>query len=540
MCVMILVASAVLAAGMAVVAGRRHRELQAWALGLTVQAVSYILLALRGRIPDFVSIVLSNAGISATLALYALGVYRIHREPVPYRLVFGPVAVTAAVFAALMNDLAARLLAGSLIWLSQTLFLMSVVWRFRGQTPGVGQYVVLFAAGVFAVAEVVRMSSVLLGEMPGQTLTTPSVQAIGFFLSSLSCTTLLAVGALTMVQERAEEALARSEALHRKVIESASVGVCVISKRRVRLINPKGADLLGFPASDIVGQPLSRFIAAEDLEMALHNHQLRLAGKGDDLCYQLRMLGPSGAVRWMEVSGVALDWHGQPATLNFLSDVTERHESEAQMRELALHDSLTQLANRRLFLDHLELALASSDRSGRCGAVLFLDLDNFKPLNDRHGHAVGDLLLREVASRLERCVRPSDTVARLGGDEFVVLLTDLAADPGLAAAQAQQKGGVIREALAEPYHLRAVHDGVSMQVTHHCTATGGIAMFQGARLSVEDLLDSADAAMYAAKEAGRNRICLAGAGPEGFSVAHGEPMSSQDVGNSRAMPPRTG
>lgn len=507
MFVMILVASAVLAGGMAVVAGRRHRELQAWALGLTVQAISYVLIALRGRIPDFVSIVVANAGISATLALYALGVYRIHREPVPYRLVFGPVAVTAVVFGALLDDFAARLLAGSLIWATQTLFLMSVVWRFRHQTPGVGQFVVLFAAGLFVSAELVRLVTVLLGQAPGQTLTTPSLHAIGFFLSSLSCTSLLAIGALTMVQERAEEALARSEALHRKVIEAASVGICVISDQRVQLINPKGAELLGLPGDAIVGQPLARFIAAEDLEMALRNHQLRLAGKGDDLSYQLRMLGPNGAVRWMEVSGVALDWRGQRATLNFLSDVTERHQTEAQMRELALHDPLTHLANRRLFLDHLQLALASSDRSGRSGAVVFLDLDNFKPLNDRHGHAVGDLLLQEVAARLDSCVRPCDTVARLGGDEFVVLLTDLAADPLLAEQQALQRAETMRATLAQAYHLSASHDGVAVQVTHHCTATGGIAVFCGSQVPVESLLDAADAAMYAAKDAGRNRIC---------------------------------
>ena len=177
------------------------------------------------------------------------------------------------------------------------------------------------------------------------------------------------------------------------------------------------------------------------------------------------------------------------------------------MRELAMHDALTHLANRRLFLDHLQLALASSDRTGRCGAVLFLDLDNFKPLNDQHGHAMGDLLLEEVARRLTRGIRPSDTAARLGGDEFVVLLTDLATDRKEALQQALERAEAIRVSLAEPYRLVGSHDGQPVRVTHHCTATGGLAVFCGSDVGVETLLDSADAAMYAAKDAGRNRIC---------------------------------
>jgi diguanylate cyclase (GGDEF)-like protein len=146
------------------------------------------------------------------------------------------------------------------------------------------------------------------------------------------------------------------------------------------------------------------------------------------------------------------------------------------------------------------------------GAVLFFDLDNFKPLNDTHGHAMGDLLLIEVARRLLQNIRSSDTAARFGGDEFVVLLTDLAAEKDLAMSQAAQRGEVIRQALGQPYYLSGAQGGTSQEVTHHCSATGGIAMFCGSDVPAEVLIERADTAMYQAKEAGRNRVWLARSG----------------------------
>jgi diguanylate cyclase (GGDEF)-like protein len=138
---------------------------------------------------------------------------------------------------------------------------------------------------------------------------------------------------------------------------------------------------------------------------------------------------------------------------------------------------------------------------------MFLDLDNFKPINDQHGHVVGDLLLVEAAARLQLCVREVDTVARLGGDEFVVLLNELPADKISAVEQAGKVAEKVRATLAEPYILTISHEGVaSTQVTHHCTVSIGVSMFSNQAGSQEDLMERADAAMYQAKEAGRNSI----------------------------------
>ncbi|MFZ4481564.1 MAG: diguanylate cyclase domain-containing protein, partial [Rhodoferax sp.] len=185
-------------------------------------------------------------------------------------------------------------------------------------------------------------------------------------------------------------------------------------------------------------------------------------------------------------------------------DDTHNKELQEQVRQLAFIDPLTELPNRRLLLDRLEQALAANQRSEGFGALVYLDLDNFKPLNDQHGHGAGDLLLVEVAHRLRSCVRAVDTVSRIGGDEFVVLLGDLTPDRAQAADQANKLAEKIRVALAEPYLLPVSNN--SEAIKHHCSASIGVVLIEPQHKSVEGLLKWADAAMYLAKEEGRNRV----------------------------------
>ena len=196
--------------------------------------------------------------------------------------------------------------------------------------------------------------------------------------------------------------------------------------------------------------------------------------------------------------------------LNFA--ISERKQAEEQIRQLAFYDALTQLPNRRLLNDRLEQAMAASKRSGRYGALMFLDLDNFKPLNDTHGHDVGDLLLIEVARRITGCVREMDTCARFGGDEFVVILSELVTDKTESTTQARIVAEKIHAALAEPYRLKIQPEGkAETTVEHHCTSSIGIVLFVDHEASAEDILKWADMAMYQAKEAGRNLIRFYGA-----------------------------
>jgi len=188
-------------------------------------------------------------------------------------------------------------------------------------------------------------------------------------------------------------------------------------------------------------------------------------------------------------------------------DITERRRAEAEIHRLAFHDALTLLPNRRLLNDRLVQMMAACKRSAQYGALLFLDLDNFKPLNDAHGHGVGDMLLVEVARRITRCVRQIDTVARFGGDEFVVMLGKLETDLDAARLHAALVAEKIRLALAQPYHLIIPQDdGVDIQVQHRSTSSIGIALFPEPAASADETLKRADLAMYRAKESGRNAV----------------------------------
>jgi diguanylate cyclase (GGDEF)-like protein len=219
---------------------------------------------------------------------------------------------------------------------------------------------------------------------------------------------------------------------------------------------------------------------------------------------------PGGSkLHWIETFKTPIiDENGNVlGTTGFACDITERKKSEELIHQLAYYDALTQLPNRRLLKDRLGQAMAASARSGRYGALMFLDLDNFKPLNDTHGHEVGDLLLIEVARRITDGVREMDTVARFGGDEFVVMLSELHVDIAEATALANMVAEKIHSALADPYVLSVQRDGkADATVEHHCTASIGVVLFINHEATEEDILKWADLAMYQAKDEGRNLI----------------------------------
>jgi len=179
-------------------------------------------------------------------------------------------------------------------------------------------------------------------------------------------------------------------------------------------------------------------------------------------------------------------------------DITERKQAEEKIHNLAFYDPLCQLPNRRLLFDRLHKAVITSARNQTCAALLFIDLDNFKILNDTRGHDIGDLLLIEVGQRLQTCIRDSDTLARLGGDEFVVLLEGLSEDRTQAAVQAQGVGEKMLKAIHQPYILK--------DIEQYSTASIGISLFANYRQNLDDLLKQADTAMYVAKKAGRSTL----------------------------------
>ncbi len=217
---------------------------------------------------------------------------------------------------------------------------------------------------------------------------------------------------------------------------------------------------------------------------------------------RLRLVRKNGELRWFEyICRPVLEPGGRFLGLRLSArDITEQVDAEKQIRNLAYFDPLTGLPNRRLLMDRLGQGLIASGRSGRYGALLLIDLDRFKEINDSRGHEMGDRLLLDTARRLSRSVRKEDTVARLGGDEFVVQLENLAADEGRAAGKAEQIAEAIRGALDHCFDC----EGGQTEYMNSCSI--GVTLFHGAGNSAEILLKQADLAMYQAKDAGRNAI----------------------------------
>ncbi len=222
-----------------------------------------------------------------------------------------------------------------------------------------------------------------------------------------------------------------------------------------------------------------------------------------------RFVLPDGSIRYMESRGTLLrNSSGIALRVVVVSrDITERKQAKEEINSLALYDALTGKTNRRLLNDRLVHVMTSSKRSGCYCALLFIDLDNFKPLNDKHGHATGDLLLVEVSNRISNCVREVDTVSRFGGDEFVVLLSELNTDKDKSTQEAGIVAEKIRSSLAEPYTLTNRQEGKADTIVQHsCTASIGVYLFKNADGSAEEIIKRADMAMYQAKIRGRNSI----------------------------------
>lgn len=503
---MILIASTIMAASLGVIAYRSMPDLRTWALALALQVVAYVLFSLRGLVSDWLSIVAANGLITASLSLYGAGLYRFHHRRYPQWLLWGPLTILVVGFVVWIDNYRARMLFGGAVWLVQCLYLFALVMLYRRQTFGRGQYFLGASALVFAASMVYRWVTLPTGFDATAQLTDSTPLVVFTYVSSLISTLLLSVGALTMIQERSEDALRVSEARYRQLVDSATQGICVLQDDQFRFVNPKTLDLIGCNESDLVNKPFLPLIHPEDREQVKANHAQRLEGRGEGLTYAIRMQTRHLGWRWMEISGVLFEWNRRPATLNFVNDITERREADDQIRNLAYHDTLTHLPNRRLLMDHLKLARAAYLRSGKHGAVVFIDLDNFKPLNDQHGHGVGDLLLIDVAQRLLRNIRGADTAARFGGDEFVVLLTELDEQADVARQEAKQVAEKLLSVLEKPYYLSSDLGGVTLTIEHRCTGTAGVVVFKGAGDADEVLIDRADAAMYQAKQAGRNCV----------------------------------
>ncbi len=258
--------------------------------------------------------------------------------------------------------------------------------------------------------------------------------------------------------------------------------------------------LYGYSEQEALGKNLLELIIPSEMQQPVRENMLAMFRHGTPIPPgELRLRNKDGAPVDVFSSHTRIEVPGQAPELFCIDiDISGRKAAEEEARYLAFYDALTRLPNRRLLVDRLEQVMTSSARSGLNAAVLFLDLDDFKTLNDSRGHEVGDLLLIEVAGRLRDAVREQDTVARLGGDEFVVVLQNLGTDAADAASQVRTVCEQVLTSLRQPYLLQG-HE-------HHMTASIGATLLRLPHATVDEVLKRADLAMYRAKDAGRNTL----------------------------------
>jgi diguanylate cyclase (GGDEF)-like protein/PAS domain S-box-containing protein len=302
---------------------------------------------------------------------------------------------------------------------------------------------------------------------------------------------ILGVGRDVTERKRAEEKLSASEEQYRLLVQNAAEMIIVAQHGVLRFANPKTTELTGYSNEELISMPFLELVYRDDRDMVVERHLRRLKGKSPPGVYTFRAVRKDGSVLWVEISVVLITWEGKPATLNLLADVTERKKAEEQLSILATHDGLTGLPNHTLFMDRLTLALAHAQRGHHKLAVMMLDLDRFKDVNDTLGHDVGDQLLKAVGGRLMALLRKSDTVARVGGDEFVILLPEVAQDDYAATAA--------RKILSD-FHQPFVIGGHDL----HITSSIGVAAYPHDGEEAVALRKNADVAMYRAKALGRD------------------------------------
>jgi diguanylate cyclase (GGDEF)-like protein/PAS domain S-box-containing protein len=310
--------------------------------------------------------------------------------------------------------------------------------------------------------------------------------------------------------KRAEETIREQEEFFRMITENIEDFIAVLDLDGKRLYNSPSYAKLFQNIERLKHTDSFADVHPDDREQVMRTFE-NTVKTGTGLQIEYRFVTENGSVRYMESHGGLIRSNlGQASRVVVISrDITERKQAEEKIRNMAFYDTLTQLPNRRMLDDRMHQAMAASKRTARYCALMFIDLDNFKPLNDLYGHGVGDMLLIEVAHRISSCVREMDTVARFGGDEFVVMLSELDIDKESSIAQTAVVAEKIRNIVAKPYVLTIkVNGNRDISFEHNCTSSIGVVLFIDHEYSPDELVKRADQEMYKAKENGRNQVCF--------------------------------
>jgi diguanylate cyclase (GGDEF)-like protein/PAS domain S-box-containing protein len=296
-----------------------------------------------------------------------------------------------------------------------------------------------------------------------------------------------------------EKSLLESESRLYSIFDAAQDGILLtdVESKTFTDANPAICKMLGYTREQLMKLGIADIHPKANLPEIYNIFERKACGEFID-AHNIPVLRKDDTLFYADINTAFLIIQGRRYLAGFFRDITERMAAAEEIKNLAFYDPLTRLANRRLLIDRLNHAIATSSRTGKNGALLFLDLDHFKILNDTQGHELGDLLLQQVGKRLLTCVREGDTVARIGGDEFVVMLEELSEQSIIAGTQADLIGNKILEALALPFVLD--------KYEYRNTTSIGATLFDNHFQTAEELLKQADIAMYHSKKSGRNSL----------------------------------
>lgn len=284
-----------------------------------------------------------------------------------------------------------------------------------------------------------------------------------------------------------------------KVFESREGVIVTDARANILKVNESFTKLTGYTQEEVAGKN-PKFLQSGRQGKDFYSQMWAELGKTGQWQGEIWNRRKNGEIypEWLSISGVRNSEGKLSHFVASFSDISTQKEAQDRIYQLAFYDPLTRLPNRRLLLDRLSHALASSARNSVYGALLFIDLDNFKAVNDTYGHETGDGLLKEAAERISRTVRDEDTIARLGGDEFVVIIEELDHGMNQAASQAKRVAEKIAATLAKPYRMQGKE--------YHCSGSVGVSLFDGSETESDEVLRHADMAMYQAKTSGRKSV----------------------------------
>jgi diguanylate cyclase (GGDEF)-like protein/PAS domain S-box-containing protein len=492
---------------------RRHPNLGGpgwWAAGCVAAMLGFGGILLQGALPAILSINLANTMlVVGTLCLWA-GLRAFFGRKVPLGFLLS-VALLAAILHCLFTfawpSIAARAVVVSLFNGGGTLLALREVLQQRKSSLPIETNLLGALLAIDALLHLTRLISAVILPAPVTYGAPNSVE--GIFLLTFAITAIgrlilfiaLISGRLQDEREAADAHLRASEMRFRKLLEVIPVSVQGYGADGVtHYWNKASEKIYGYAAEEAIGRQYVDLIIPQEMREAVRDGMQRMFATGQVVPTTEMTLRHKDGMRVAVISNHAyVNVPGNPPELFCVdTDISERKLAEDEINSLAFYDPLTGLPNRRMLLDRLAQVVALSTRNEHHGALLCIDLDNFKNLNDNLGHHIGDLLLQQVAQRLSTCVREGDTVARLGGDEFLVILKDLSVSQHQATAEAESVGKIILATLNETYEL--------VGYEYHSTPSLGITVFADHQGTIEDLLKRADLAMYQAKAAGRNTL----------------------------------